>query len=86
MQITLHHQKLDDTYEFDKIIKKEKLTLENYSKSDLIYNGYYSFYQYYQYSKKLDNPYLESRHSFLAYFFDDLDKLNKLKTPKGKTE
>ena len=33
------HQKLDDTFDFDKIIEKEKLTLENYSKSDLIYNS-----------------------------------------------
>ena len=27
------YKKLDDTFEFDKIIKKEKPTLENYSKS-----------------------------------------------------
>ena len=33
------YQKLDDTYKFNKIITKEKLTLENYSKSDLIYNS-----------------------------------------------
>ena len=33
------HQKLDDTFDFDKIIEKEKLTLENYSKSDLTYNS-----------------------------------------------
>ena len=30
------YQKLDNTYEFDKIIKKEKPKLEKYSKSDLI--------------------------------------------------
>ena len=30
------YQKLDDTFKFDKIIKKEKPTLKNYSKSDLI--------------------------------------------------
>ena len=39
------YQKLDNTYEFDKIIKKEKPTLENYSKSDLIYSSNYSFYK-----------------------------------------
>ena len=30
--------KLDDTYEFGKIIIQEKATLENYSRSDLIYD------------------------------------------------
>ena len=33
------YQKLDDTFQFDKIIKKEKPALENSSKSDLIYNS-----------------------------------------------
>ena len=46
------YQKLDVTFEFDKIIKKEKPTLENYSKSDLIYNSRYGFYNYYGNSKK----------------------------------
>ena len=46
------YQKIDDTYEFDKIIKKEKSTLENYSKSDLIYNSNYNFYKYYRDRKK----------------------------------
>ena len=36
-------QKLEVTYEFSKIIKKEKPTFKKYSKSDLIYNGNYSF-------------------------------------------
>ena len=36
-------QKLDDTFGFNKIIKKEKPVLENYSKSDLTYNSNYSF-------------------------------------------
>ena len=35
-------QKLDDTYEFDKIIKKESPTLIKYSKSDLIYEANYN--------------------------------------------
>ena len=30
------YQKFDDTFEFDKIIKKENSTIKNYSKSDLI--------------------------------------------------
>ena len=39
------YQELDDTYEFDKIFKKEKPTLKKYNKSDLIYGRYYSFYK-----------------------------------------
>ena len=49
------YQKLDDAHEFHEIIKKEKLTLENYSKSDLIYNSNYSFYKYYPDSNKFNN-------------------------------
>ena len=45
------YPKLDDTFGFDKIIKKEKPALKNYSKLDLIYNSNYSFYKYYRDSK-----------------------------------
>ena len=34
------YQKLDETFQFDKIIKKEKPALENYNKVDLIYNSH----------------------------------------------
>ena len=44
------YQKLDNTFEFDKIIKKE-----NYSKSNLIYDANHSFYKYYHDRKKIDN-------------------------------
>ena len=40
-------QKLDDTYEFDKTIKKDKQKLVKYSESDLIYDSNHSFYKYY---------------------------------------
>ena len=40
-------QKLDDTYEFDKLIKKD-----NYSKSNVIYDANHSFYKYYLDRKK----------------------------------
>ena len=59
------YQKLDDTYEFHKIIKKEKLTLENYSKSDLMYDSNYSFYKQYHCIKKFDNLSIESKQLFL---------------------
>ena len=41
------YQTFSDTSEFDKIIKQQKPTLENYSKSNLIYNANHSFYKYY---------------------------------------
>ena len=47
--------KLDHAFELDQIIKKEKLTLDNYSKSDQIYNSNYDFYKYYSVSKIFDN-------------------------------
>ena len=47
--------KLDYAFELDQIIKKEKLTLDNYSKSDQIYNSNYDFYKYYSVSKIFDN-------------------------------
>ena len=47
------YQKLDDTFGLDKIIKKEKPTLENYSKSNLLYDANHSFYRYYRDKKNL---------------------------------
>ena len=41
------YQTLDDSYDFENIIKKEKPALQKCSKSDLIYNSNYSFYKYY---------------------------------------
>ena len=37
------YQKLDYTFEFNKIIKNDKPTLKNYSESDLIYESNYAF-------------------------------------------
>ena len=68
--------------EFNKIIKEEKPTLESYIKSDLTYNSNYSFYKYYRDGKKFDNLSLESKHSFLAEFFNYLNKFNKLSPQK----
>ena len=39
------YQNLDNTFEFEKIIKIEKPTLENYNKSNLIYNANFFFSQ-----------------------------------------
>ena len=80
------YQKLDATFEFDKIIKKEKPALENYSISDLIYNSNYSFYKNYRDSKKFDSLSFKSKYSFLPEFFNDLNKFNMPKTQKEKTK
>ena len=74
------YQKLENSYEADKIIKRKKPTLENYSKLDLIYDANHSFFKYYRDRKKI---YDLSKHSFLNEFFDDLDKLKNLNPEKG---
>ena len=80
------YQKLDNFFEFDKIIKKEEPMFKNYSKSNLIYNGKYSFYKYYLDSKKFDNLSVKSKYSFLHKFFYDLSKFKILKITKQETE
>ena len=89
-------QGLDKVYEFDKkegdetIIKDDKRpTLKKYNKSNLIYdinitNIWPSFYEHND-IKKFDNLSLESKYSFLADFFNNLDKCKKLKPKKDKT-
>ena len=66
------------------MLKKEKPTLENYSKPDLIYNSKYSFYNYYRNSKIFNNLSLKSKYSFLVELFNDLNKFNKIKHEKKK--
>ena len=53
------YQKLHNTYEFDKIVKKE-----NYSKSNPIYDANHNFYKYYHDRKKNDNLSFKSKNSF----------------------
>ena len=62
------YQKFDNTYEFDKIIKKEKPAFKKYM-SYLIYNATHSFYKYYRDIKKFSNLSFKSKYSFLAKFF-----------------
>ena len=40
------YKRLDNTYEFDKIIKIEKPTFKKYNRQTLIYNSRYKFYPY----------------------------------------
>ena len=78
------YQGLDKIYQFNETIKK-KPTLKKRNKLALIYNNKYSFYKYYRDSKKIENLSLESKYSFLAKHYNDLDKFSKLKLQKQKT-
>ena len=80
------YQQLDHTFEFDKVIKKEKPTSRNYNKSNLIYDRKYSFYKYYNDNKNFDNLSFKSKYSFLRNFLNDLNKFKKLKTIKQETK
>ena len=73
------------SYENDKTISK-KPTRKKYSKSDLTYDANHSFYKYFRDNRIFNNLSFKSEYSFLVEFFNDLDKLNKLKTQKEKTE
>ena len=79
------YQTLHKMYEIDEAINK-KVTLKNYSTSDLVYEGNYSFYKNYRDTKKLDKLSLKSKHLFLVTFIYDLDKFTKLKTQKERTQ
>ena len=74
------YQNLVNTYDFDKIIKK------NYSTSNLIYAANHNFYKYYRDRKKFDSLSSKSKYSFLNRFFVDLDKLNNLNPQKESTK
>ena len=65
-------------FEFDKLVKNKKITLETYSKSDLtrVMKITRVFANIIVIVKNL----IKSKHLFLANFIDDLDKFNKLKT------
>ena len=79
------YQTLDKLYENDETTNKKPI-LKKYSKSDLIYDANHSFYKYFGDNKKFDSLSFKSEYSFLVDFFNDLDKLNELKTQKEKTE
>ena len=76
------YQKLGDTYELDKIIKKENPKLKKHNKSNLIYGSSYNFFKYYRDIKKFGNLSFKSVYSYLISFFNNLNKFNKLKLQK----
>ena len=65
------YQKLDNTFGFDNIVKKEEPTFKNYNKTNLIYISKYRFYEYYCDNEKFDNLSLKSKYLFLHEFLKD---------------
>ena len=65
------------------IVSQAWLKPWKYNKSDLIYDVNYSFNKYCN-IKKFANLSLKSKYSFLANFFNDLNKFNSLKVQKEK--
>ena len=60
---------------------KKKTTLKKYDKSDSIYITNHSLYKYHD-IKQFESLSLESKHSFIAIFSNDLDKFCKAKAQK----
>ena len=67
------YQKLCSTYESEKIIRKEKPTLSEYNKSNLICDCKYSFYPYNN-IKNLNSIFLTSKYPILFSFYSELKK------------
>ena len=71
------HKKLDNTYEFDKIIKEEKPAFKKYNRSNLIYNRKFS-YEYYTTIKNSNSFSVTSKYPILLSFYSDLKKFHNL--------
>ena len=79
------YKKLDKTFEFDKIIKKEKPTVKKYNRSNLIYDSKYSFYPYYN-IKNFNNLSFTSKYPILFSFYSELNKFYYINPRKGRTK
>ena len=81
------YQRLDKVYKLDEPINKNdrKAVLKKYNKSNLIYGANHSFYKYHDINE-FDNLFLESKYSFLANFFNYLDKFIKLEPKKKRNK
>ena len=77
-------KKLDDTYEFNKIIEKQTPLFKKYNRSNLIYNSKYSFYEYYS-IKKFNSLSLTSKYLITLSFYRYLKKCNNLKMLQNYT-
>ena len=79
------YQKLGNTYEFDKIIKKEKPIFKKCITLNLIYNSKFSFYEYYN-VKKFNCLSLTSKYPILLSFCSNLNKFDNLNPQKKSTK
>ena len=85
------YQKLDNTYEFDRIQKnknknktKTKSTTKKYNRSNLIYSIKYSFYEYY--SINFNSLSFTSKYKVLTSFCNELNNFYSLKPQKESTK
>ena len=64
------HQKVDDTYEFNKTIEREKPAIKRHNRSNLIYSRKHSFYE--NYNINFSSLSLISKYKVLISFYDEL--------------
>ena len=67
------YQRLDNTFDFGKTIKKEKPTLKKYNRSNVTYDSKYSFHQYCNIRNFNSLP-LVSNYPCLFSFYSELNK------------
>ena len=67
------YQRLDNTFDFGKTIKKEKPTLKKYNRSNVTYDSKYSFHQYCN-IKNFNSLPLVSNYPCLFSFYSELNK------------
>ena len=79
------YKRLDDTYEFDKIIKIEKRTFKKYNRSNLNYSSKHNFYEYYN-IKKINSLSITSKYPILLSFYSDLNESNNFNPQKESTK
>ena len=79
------YQKLGDTYDFDKIIRKENPIFKKCNRSNMIYDSKYSFYAYHDINK-INSLFLKSKYPIFLSFHSDLNKFHNLNPRKGRTK
>ena len=79
------YQKLDNTFEFDKVIKKEKPTLKKYNRWNLIYDSKYRFYPSYN-IEDFNSFSLTSKYPILFSLCSELNKFNNINPRKRQKD
>ena len=78
------YEKRYNDFEFDETIKKEKPTIKNYNRSNLIYSSKFSFYEYYIIN--FNSISLKIQFKFLTSFYHGLIKFYRLILKKESTK